>query len=122
MPGTRAMIRGPRRGIGRRGRSPTLLARHAVAHSDEPTDLLIERGEFVVAPDGSRIQGWLELTERCADCGAPQVFAVMFDAYLCMRCNRWLEAACDDPGCEYCRRRPATPLGADGGCAPDVDC
>lgn len=90
-----------------------------MAHGDEPPDLLIERGEFVVAPDGTRIMGWLELSEQCTDCGAPQVYAVAFDAYLCMRCNRWLEAACDDPGCEYCRRRPPVPLTPDGQAAPE---
>lgn len=82
-----------------------------MAHRDDPPDLpLVERGEWVLAPDGARILGWLEVEERCADCGAPQVYAVLFDARLCMRCNCWLEAACDDDHCDYCRRRPERPL------------
>lgn len=101
--------------------TPT-FARTAVAHSDDPPGLLVERGEFVIAPDGSRIQGWLELSESCVGCGAPRVYAVAFDAYLCMRCNQWVEPACDDPDCEYCRHRPEKPLTAAGGCAPDVEC
>jgi hypothetical protein len=52
-----------------------------MAHRDDPPDLpLVERGEWVLAPDGARILGWLEVEERCADCGAPQVYAVLFDA------------------------------------------
>lgn len=93
-----------------------------MAYRDDPPDLLIERGEFVIAPDGARIVGWLEHREQCADCGARYVYAVAFDAFLCMRCNRWLDVACDDPGCEYCRHRPPAPLTAAGGCAPDAEC
>lgn len=93
-----------------------------MAHRDDPPDLLVERGEFVIGPNGTRIQGWLELSESCAGCGAPRVYAVAFDAYLCMRCNQWVEPACDDPECEYCRHRPPTPLTATGGCAPDAEC
>lgn len=82
-----------------------------MAHRDDPPDLpLVECGEWVLAPDGARILGWLEVEDRCADCGAPQVYAVLFDARLCMPCNRWLEESCDDHECDYCRRRPERPL------------
>ena len=83
-----------------------------MAHRDDPPDLLVERGEFVIAPDGARIAGWLELAEQCTECGAPYVYAVAFDAYLCMPCNRWIEEAGDDPACDYSHRRPATPFDA----------
>jgi hypothetical protein len=54
-----------------------------MAYRDDPPDLpLVERGEWVLAPGGARILGWLEVEERCEGCGAPQVYAVLFDARL----------------------------------------
>lgn len=81
-------------------------------HTDDSSEWppLTERGDHVVAPDGRRVEGWIEHDEPCPSCGVPRVYAVLFDAFLCMRCNRWLEEACDDPDCDYCHRRPPTPL------------
>jgi hypothetical protein len=31
------------------------------------------------------------------------------DAFCCRRCDRWLEPLCGDPGCQFCRDRPAKP-------------
>ena len=33
-----------------------------------------------------------------------------YDAYYCVECNVWLEDKCDDPTCEFCPSRPATPV------------
>ena len=33
-----------------------------------------------------------------------------YDAYFCGTCNKWLEDKCNDPECEYCPARPATPM------------
>ena len=31
------------------------------------------------------------------------------DCIYCRTCNEWLESACDDPECEYCKDRPEKP-------------
>ena len=80
-------------------------------HADESrSDFpLEERGE-VVTPDGRQLEGWVEDADPCPGCGTLRVYAVVFDAFACLRCNRWLEVACEDPDCDYCHRRPSTPL------------
>lgn len=45
----------------------------------------------------------------CKDCGAFAMYAEKWDSYYCHPCNKWLEANCNDPKCEYCHKRPETP-------------
>jgi hypothetical protein len=54
--------------------------------------------------------GWIDDADPCPGCGALRVYAVAFDTYACLACNAWLDTACDDPECDYCRRRPPRPL------------
>jgi hypothetical protein len=37
-------------------------------------------------------------------------YSEQYDAYYDEDTNQWLESQCDDPECEYCVNRPATPL------------
>ena len=41
--------------------------------------------------------------------GALPVRHERHDAYFCIACDRWLEKGCSDPGCEFCKARPARP-------------
>lgn len=42
-------------------------------------------------------------------CGAKIQYNEEFDSYFCGKCNIWLNAACSDPNCMYCKQRPARP-------------
>jgi len=66
-----------------------------------------ERGVVIVG--GEEIEGRVEDT-RCPACGEYKIYHDRYDAYFCARCNAWLESQCSDPGCDYCRERPAAPL------------
>jgi hypothetical protein len=45
----------------------------------------------------------------CPRCGTRQEYYERYDAAVCVRCDQWLEGACGDLGCGYCRNRPARP-------------
>ena len=38
------------------------------------------------------------------------VYSEKYDAYYNEKTNEWTEDKCDDPTCEYCINRPATPF------------
>jgi hypothetical protein len=46
----------------------------------------------------------------CSRCGRAAERSDKHDAYFCPACERWLEAECGDPNCEFCAGRPARPL------------
>lgn len=46
---------------------------------------------------------------HCQHCGALAVRDPEHDAYYCAACKLWLESACADPDCVYCRARPEAP-------------
>lgn len=51
--------------------------------------------------------------EYC-DCGEPCLYSDWvqgYDAYYCVKCNKWLCEKCSDPECEFCKDRPVKPLG-----------
>lgn len=50
------------------------------------------------------------IVDRCAVCNAPTVRVARYDAYACMVCRRWIEAACDEDTCDLCCGRPAEPI------------
>ncbi|MEP4931735.1 hypothetical protein [Haloferula sp.] len=56
------------------------------------------------------IGGFPDTERRCDDCGQVRFYHDTCDAYFCAFCNRWLEAACSDPYCDYCKARPSFPL------------
>jgi hypothetical protein len=37
-------------------------------------------------------------------------YSKQYDAYYNQVTNEWTESKCDDPNCEFCRRRPPHPL------------
>ena len=47
--------------------------------------------------------------DRCPVCNAPTVRVERYDAYACMACRKWIEAACDEDTCDLCRGRPVEP-------------
>lgn len=46
----------------------------------------------------------------CESCGEPRVYFDDYDSYFCAGCNKWLEGACNDSVCGYCKDRPEFPL------------
>jgi hypothetical protein len=84
-------------------------------HAPDDVAGLREEDEVVVAPDGSRIEGWIADDVRCPVCDGPQVYDMRFDAHFCPACNAWREGACADPACAYCPGRPSRPLPRAGG-------
>lgn len=48
---------------------------------------------------------------NCPTCGnEKKSYSEEYDAYYCDFCNEWLEDICTDRDCEYCKKRPLTPL------------
>lgn len=79
-------------------------------HDSRERRTLHEHDEMVVAPDGSRVAGWIADDVRCPACAGPEVYDLDFDAHFCPACNEWREVACDDSECAHCQGRPAHPL------------
>jgi hypothetical protein len=52
----------------------------------------------------------MDVNPNYCSCGSKQKFSIEYDAYYCKSCNEWLESKCDDPTCEFCTIRPATPI------------
>jgi len=44
------------------------------------------------------------------DNNCKKAYSEQYDAYYCETCNKWTEDKCDDPECEFCLARPATPM------------
>lgn len=53
--------------------------------------------------------------DECDICGKNIYYSVVYDAYFCTFCDRWLENACEDPRCEFCSKRPKKPSELSGG-------
>lgn len=43
------------------------------------------------------------------NCPHPRSYSERWDAYYCKKCDKWIEAACRDPDCEFCKGRPEKP-------------
>jgi hypothetical protein len=66
-----------------------------------------EEGWIII--DGVRVEG--HMTEECCpSCNRPLIYHETYDAHFCAFCNRWIEEACGDPKCAFCRDRPCFPL------------
>jgi hypothetical protein len=52
-----------------------------------------------------------QLLKTCVDtqCLHSPSYAPAFDAFVCPKCDEWLEPTCPDPGCGFCRRRGKRP-------------
>jgi hypothetical protein len=57
-----------------------------------------------------RPAGFDERRQRCIRCGEATELDQQYDALFCRQCNRWTEAACSDPDCQFCSPRPARPM------------
>ena len=68
----------------------------------------------IVRIDGKRISGFVD-EGVCPECKCNRIYSYDYDAYFCARCDVWLECACDDPSCDYCKDRPANPSMIEGG-------
>ncbi len=66
-----------------------------------------ERGVVIIGEH--EVEGFID-EQLCPKCQQPRIYSDVYDAYFCPQCNMWLESACSDPNCEYCRNRPEKPL------------
>lgn len=46
----------------------------------------------------------------CTECKCVGILSEKYDAYFCEHCNIWLESACPDSTCTYCKPRPSKPM------------
>lgn len=57
--------------------------------------------------------GYISTESVCPICGAKSLIQFdRYDAWACMSCLEWLDAACGDPKCPFCSIRPSTPYEA----------
>jgi len=70
-----------------------------------------EREEVVV--NGVSMEGHIT-DQHCSDCSSLIVYHEHHDSEFCPVCNTWLGSVCADPDCEFCNRRPDTPLDGSG--------
>lgn len=49
--------------------------------------------------------------DDCPTCGEKIYYSVVYDAYFCISCDKWLEKACRNPRCRFCADRPIKPSG-----------
>lgn len=57
--------------------------------------------------------GYISPNGVCPNCGETSLIQFdRYDAWACMSCMEWLDAACGDPDCPYCSIRPETPYDA----------
>ena len=57
--------------------------------------------------------GYIAKDSICPICGEKSLIEFdRYDAWACMSCLEWLDAACGDPKCPYCSMRPSTPYEA----------
>ena len=66
---------------------------------------IIAHKEFPPKP-----QGFRDRRVRCNRCGHALEQDPDYDAHFCRQCNRWTEAKCQDPNCEFCSKRSEKPL------------
>jgi ribonuclease BN (tRNA processing enzyme) len=64
--------------------------------------------DWWMSVNGKSVDAWQD-DERCPACSNRRMYHEEYDAYFCIRCDRWLEADCEDPSCEFCANRPDRP-------------
>lgn len=52
----------------------------------------------------------LRIDEKCPTCGESKYYQDKYDAFFCLKENKWLESGCEDPDCDFCKARPLKPL------------
>jgi hypothetical protein len=81
-----------------------------LVESMSPREVIEDEQLGVVTIGDHQVDGFID-DVRCVKCDRPRVYYDRYDAYFCAECNLWLEGACTDHSCDYCRDRPARPLG-----------
>ncbi len=59
--------------------------------------------------NGHKFDGIIDDT-LCPKCSESKIYSDDYDAYFCAACDEWLESACSDATCQFCRSRPIKPL------------
>lgn len=67
-----------------------------------------EKGTIIIG--NQEIEGFIDDSKICLKCSQNQIYYDDYDSFFCPNCNIWLESACSDPTCEFCRTRPKNPL------------
>lgn len=73
----------------------------ATVEEDEKNDLLLV--------DGHEYDGFIDDT-ACETCSELRIYSSQYDAFFCAHCNKWIDEACKDPGCQFCSKRPWKPV------------
>jgi hypothetical protein len=79
-----------------------------VSEPQREPKIIDDKVNGVVIIDGVRVSGFVD--DRLGECLHPRIYSDRYDAYFCATEDRWLEGACSDESCDYCRDRPAHPL------------
>lgn len=66
-----------------------------------------EKGKVYV--EGHEIDGFLD-EKKCKKCNQFLIYHEKYDALFCSKCNSWVEEACSDATCIFCKGRPQSPL------------
>lgn len=75
-------------------------------------DVVDDEEKGVVVAGGREIEGFID-SRVCPRCCEHRIYFDDYDAFFCASCNVWLESACSDATCEYCKDRPEKPLAED---------
>ncbi|KAA0542164.1 hypothetical protein FZW96_21420 [Bacillus sp. BGMRC 2118] len=70
----------------------------------------IEETDEKVIINGHEIDGFIDEERNCNICNTYLVYYEDYDAYFCPKCNFWTEKKCGDTKCDFCAKRPDTPL------------
>lgn len=70
----------------------------------------IKEVDSKVIIDGFEFYGQIEQEKCCSTCKFNLIYYDEYDAYFCLKCNRWIESKCSDTSCKYCSKRPGKPL------------
>ena len=68
-----------------------------------------EKEKDILLINGQPYEGFVD-DNGCKKCSELRIYSYEYDAFFCAGCNEWLEPACSDAACAYCRNRPPTPL------------
>ncbi len=60
--------------------------------------------------DDQEIDGFIDDEKLCPTCLENSIYYDDYDSFVCPQCNIWLDFACGDSTCEYCRNRPEKPF------------
>jgi hypothetical protein len=71
--------------------------------------VVVEDEGDVLLINGKEYEGFVD-DGICTQCSEQRIYSEQHDAFFCAECNLWLEDACSDSNCGYCKGRPWKPL------------